>query len=238
MTDDAAAPGQRPAALERFGLPAFARRRVVAPREPVLMVTGEVAQPRQVALAELTTGLPRTLRRADLHCVTTWSAVGLCWEGVPFSLVLDRLQAACGASPQADWLLLTGLDGFQACLAVEDARAEDVLLADRLDGRALTGDHGAPVRVVAPGQYGYKSVKHLAVVEFHVRYAEGSAGWREHPRGRVDREERSRVLPGPVWRWVWRRVLPASRRPYRGSDGAGGLAGGADEVADSRRISE
>jgi DMSO/TMAO reductase YedYZ molybdopterin-dependent catalytic subunit len=41
-----------------------------------------------------------------------------------------------------------------------------LLLADRLNGAKLTPDHGAPPRLVAPMHYGYKSVKHLTVLEY------------------------------------------------------------------------
>jgi DMSO/TMAO reductase YedYZ molybdopterin-dependent catalytic subunit len=98
-------------------------------------------------------------------------------------------------------------------------------LAARLDGRALTADHGAPFRFVSPSQYGYVSAKHLARVEV---FTEGPAEnfghvhplgkamlrgpfFQRHPRGRVWREERHRYLPG----WVLRRVYAPLRPPIR-----------------------
>ena len=41
----------------------------------------------------------------------------------------------------------------------EDALADGVLIADRLDGRPLDGDHGVPARLVGPNQYGFVSTK-------------------------------------------------------------------------------
>src|SRR5881227_1516256 len=52
-------------------------------------------------------------------------------------------------------------------MSIEDALAEDVLIAERLDGRPLDGDHGAPARLVSPEQYGFVSTKHLCRVELH-----------------------------------------------------------------------
>jgi DMSO/TMAO reductase YedYZ molybdopterin-dependent catalytic subunit len=208
-------PGQRPAELERFGLPGFARRRVQVPDRPVLTVTGEVLRPAQVEVAALLAGLPRRDQRSDLHCVTTWSALDLDWSGVALAAVLGQLAELVGPHPRARWLLATGLDGYVACLALEDALAGDALLADRLDGTALTAAHGAPVRLVAPAQYGYQSVKGLVALEFRRRYVPGSAGLKAHRRGRVAAEERSRLLPGPVWRPIWSRALPLVRRTYR-----------------------
>ncbi len=215
MTARSLPPGQHPAAWERFGLPQFAARRVVPPVRPVVSVTGHVRRPAQLDLDELLAGLPRRQQRSDLHCVTTWSALDLSWSGVPLREVLHRLTDVVSPHPRARWLLATGLDGFAACLRLDDALADDVLLADQLDGVPLSVAHGAPVRVVAPAQYGYKSVKHLMALEYRTAYPGGSAGWKEHPRGRVAREERSRLLPGPLWRRAWAVTLPLARRPYR-----------------------
>lgn len=208
-------PGQHATALERFGLPQFAARRVVPPAHPVVSVTGAVRRPAQVDLDDLLAGLPRRRQRSHLHCVTTWSALDLAWSGVPFGDVLHRLTDLVSPHPRARWLLATGLDGFAARLRLDDALADDVLLADALDGAPLSVAHGAPVRLLAPSHYGYKSVKHLVGLEFRTAYPGGPAGWKEHPRGRVAREERSRLLPGPLWRRAWAVTLPLARRPYR-----------------------
>jgi DMSO/TMAO reductase YedYZ molybdopterin-dependent catalytic subunit len=132
--------------------------------------------------------------------------------GVRLRDVLDRLAAQVEPFEKARWLRLTGLDGYWTCLRLDDASADEVLLADRLDGQPLSTAHGTPVRVVAPAHYGYKSVKHLVGMDFLRRYAAGPAGWKGHPRARVDEEERSRLLPGAVWRRVWRPTLPILRR--------------------------
>ena len=39
-------------------------------------------------------------------------------------------------------------------------------MADHLDGQLLPIEHGAPLRLIAPAHYGYKSVKHLHRIEF------------------------------------------------------------------------
>ena len=58
-----------------------------------------------------------------------------------------------------------GLDGYRCFVLIEDALADGVLIAERLDGRPLDSDHGAPVRLVSPAQYGYKSTKHLRRID-------------------------------------------------------------------------
>ncbi|WP_328850132.1 molybdopterin-dependent oxidoreductase [Micromonospora globbae] len=207
-------PGQAPAALRRFGLPQYARVRAQPPARPVVTVTGAVARPTQIDLADLMGAHRRHARRGDLHCVTTWSALDLRWEGVRFRDVHDTLATRVGPARSANWVTVTGLDGYRACLRLDDALHPDVLLADRLAGAPLGLAHGAPVRLVAPALYGYKSVKHVCAIEYRRDYDPGSARWAAHPRGRVAHEERSRHLPGPAWRFIWRTLLPRVRRLY------------------------
>jgi DMSO/TMAO reductase YedYZ molybdopterin-dependent catalytic subunit len=212
-------PGQRAAPLARFGLPRFAPVLPAVPARPVVTVGGLVRHPTQLTVAELAALPSRRDLAADLHCVTTWSAVGLRWGGVPFAAVHDLLTARVRPHPRVGWVTFTGLDGYRSCLRLDDALGADVLLADTLDGAALTGAHGAPLRLVASRLYGYKSVRHVCAIDYRLRHDAGSAGWLGHPRGRVDREERSRLLPGPLWRVVWRHAQPRVRRAYRAVDG-------------------
>ena len=211
-------PGQWIAPLERFGLPEFAPRKVVPPARPVVTVSGDVRHAAQFEIADLMADLPRHEQRSDINCVTTWCAPDLPWSGVRLRDVLNRLSAQVEPYPGARWLRLSGLDGYWTCLRLDDATADEVLLADRLHGEPLPAAHGAPVRVVAPAHYGYKSVKHLVGLDFLHRYAAGPAGWKGHPRARVAEEERSRLLPGPVYRRLWRATLPILRRAYRTND--------------------
>lgn len=207
-------PGQVATALRRFGLPQFARVHPKPPACPVVTVTGTVARPTQIPLADLIHPHRRRAQSADLHCVTTWSARDLSWEGVPFRSIHEALAAEIGVSEVVTWVTFVGLDGYRACMHLDDALADDVLLADRLGGASLSVEHGAPVRLVAPAHYGYKSVKHVCAIEYRRNYDPGSARWAAHPRGRVAHEERSRYLPGPLWRPIWRLLLPKVRHRY------------------------
>jgi DMSO/TMAO reductase YedYZ molybdopterin-dependent catalytic subunit len=133
---------------------------------------------------------------------------------VPFQVVHDLLAAEVLPHPECAWVTFVGLDGYRGCLALDDALADDVLLADTLDGTALGAEQGAPMRLVAPAHYGYKGVRHLCAVEYRLKYERGSAGWLAHRRGRIAREERSPLLPGWLWRLIWRSLLPRVRRRY------------------------
>ena len=171
------------------------------PAEPALQITLEGKAVARVT-AELLEGLrPRDVT-ADFHCVTTWSVTGLIWRGVPLREVL----AAVGITePPAPYVVARGADRFWTTLVWEDATAEDVLLATHLDGAPLDARHGAPLRLVAPGHYGYKSVKHLAGLDF--RREHQRAGAKEHPRARVALEERHPRLPAWTVRLPYRAII-------------------------------
>jgi DMSO/TMAO reductase YedYZ molybdopterin-dependent catalytic subunit len=98
-------------------------------------------------------------------------------------------------------------------MLLEDLLAPDVLLADRLNGQRISVDHGAPLRLIAPAHYGYKSVKHLSRVEFldpAAGYRVSGLSFMDHPRARVAREERGRVLPGWLLRYLYRPFIPGT----------------------------
>jgi len=198
----------------RFGT--HIRVRPVIPNRLVLRVGGDVEAPSEIEPAELA-ALPRVDQVSDFHCVATWSRVGLRWGGVRFADVFERLIAPrARPHPGARYVIFRGFDGgFFCMLPVADALRPNVLLADRLDGQPLSLAHGAPLRVVAPDHYGYKSCKHLAAIDFGDDSIRG-VGLIQHPRGRVAAEERGRVLPGWFYRVLNSRiVLPAIRARFR-----------------------
>ena len=206
-------PGQRfVRSFPRFGL---GGPPPTVPDDPTI----EVARPRADTVAlpvRRLAELPQHDVTADFHCVSGWTATGLRWTGVRFTDLLDTLTPAPGAG--VTHVVLTGLDGYASVATLEDLCDPDVLLATRLDGKPLDLDHGAPVRLVSPAQYGYISTKHLCGIELHaseprVRY---HPTWRAHlglqlvkphPRARVRLEERHRYLPGRVVRPVYHRLI-------------------------------
>jgi len=211
-------PGQR----EVRGFPRFGTHgdhpAPAIPAEPGLEVAGPVVAAFTTSLGELT-DLPRTEVVADLHCVAGWSATGLRWEGVRFrDFFRERIEPALLAGRSVTHVAFVGRDGYRPRAGLEDLLADDVLLAERLDGTPLTSDHGAPLRLVSPQQYGYVSTKHLCRIEvwdheppavFHPdrRTQLALLAVRAHPRARVWHEERHRYLPGGLARRIYRRVV-------------------------------
>ena len=146
-------PGQRAVAgFPRFGTQLH-HPAPPLPVEPRLGVRGAGAATSDVPLAELMGRLPRRRQVSDVHCVAGWSAVGIPWEGVPFAEFWRRyVEPALPPAASVTHAVLVGLDGYRIVVTLDDLLADDVLLADRLDGRPLDGDHGAPLRLVSPSQ--------------------------------------------------------------------------------------
>lgn len=198
----------------------------IVPRDPVIAIGGDaVAEPIVVALGDLVS-LPRRSLVADLHCVAGWSATGLRWEGVPFaSLYREAIEPRLAAGASVTHVVFVGLDGYRSVVTIDDALEADVLLADQLDGRPLDGDHGAPLRLVSPAQYGYISTKHLCRTEVLTAapaesYGSATAaarvglrllGFDRHSRARVWHEERGGHLPNVVARPIYRLLIPPIR---------------------------
>jgi DMSO/TMAO reductase YedYZ molybdopterin-dependent catalytic subunit len=184
-----------------------------------------VARPLDIPVSRLAE-LPHRQLVADFHCVTGWTVPGLRWGGVAFRTFYQAvITPEAGPDPAVTHILLEGADGELTAVLLEDAFDEGVLLADQLGGTALEGDHGGPLRLVSPKQYGYKSTKYLCAIELHTREpADGhrKAGVRflrrlvkPHPRARVSEQERHRYLPAwavgglyrmffRTWAWVYR----------------------------------
>ena len=203
-------PGQRESAVfHRFGLTPFATR---FPRETVkqaLRISGVVAA--ELDLDDPLAGLPRIEQVSDFHCVTTWSVRGLRWEGVRFNDFYHQVLAPRARPDKAATLVaLKAQDGARTGMLLGDLLDDSVLLADRLNGAPLNVDHGAPLRLVAPRHYGYKSVKYLCELKFlqpEAGYRASGFEFMDHPRARVALEERGRGIPGALLRYLYRPLI-------------------------------
>jgi DMSO/TMAO reductase YedYZ molybdopterin-dependent catalytic subunit len=88
------------------------------------------------------------------------------WEGLPISTMFDRVGFKGGrsrvlisgfdtyASPSA-----TSVPGASWIFSADDLSKSGAFIATKMNGSALTPDHGAPVRLVVPGWYGCCCIK-------------------------------------------------------------------------------
>ena len=229
-------PGQRAVqGFPRFGVE-LETPPPVPPTDMVIEISGELTRRASLRPEDLA-GLPRRRVDAALHCVAGWSAVGLAWEGVPFADVYRLLiEPALAEGARVRFLVFVGLDGYRSIVTVEDALADGVLIADRLDGQPLTAEHGAPARLVSPDQYGFVSTKYLCRIElyasepvnlYHSRRSVQRAlrTVRPHRRARVWNEERHRYVPSWLIRRIYRRLVPLPAPAMGESDQSGASAG-------------
>ena len=125
-----------------------------------LRVTGLVDRDLDLSWSEVQE-LPRVAQASDFHCVTGWSVDAVRWEGFRLQALFDR----AGLQSEATHLEFVSLEKpYVDTLSVRQALLPDVLVADRMDGRAMPKEHGAPLRLVIPQMYGYKGVKWLTEV--------------------------------------------------------------------------
>jgi DMSO/TMAO reductase YedYZ molybdopterin-dependent catalytic subunit len=115
-------------------------------------------------------GLPSVEQVSTFHCVTGWTVRDVHWKGV-------RLEHVIGpARPRASARALRFVSAevpYDDYLTRAQAALPDVLLAYEMDGKPLSRGHGAPLRLVIPEMYGYKSVKWVERVELVPRLADG-----------------------------------------------------------------
>ena len=126
-----------------------------------MKVHGLVDTPFTLTYDELA-ALPPTRLDRDFQCVTGWRVLGVKWQGVRLSDLLDRAGVQSGGTA----LRLTSFDGaYTESLTMEQARLKDVIVAYQLDRKPISSDHGGPVRLYVAPMYGYKSVKWLDGIE-------------------------------------------------------------------------
>jgi len=117
--------------------------------------------------------LPRVKVFSDFHCVTKWSRLGNLWEGV----AARGLAKMFGVRDEAKFVVLHAYDNaWTTNLPIEFFLAEDSLLADTHDGKAISMEHGGPVRALVPQLYAWKSAKWIRGIEF---VSEDRAGYWE-----------------------------------------------------------
>jgi hypothetical protein len=139
-------------------------------------ITGEIVTPLNLTYTEIL-DLNSTMLTAELQCVDGPSDTAL-WEGVRLNTILGLV----GLTENASDIVFFGADGYNSSLSVEEALKDNVLLAYGMNDEVLPANQGFPLRVVAPGLYGYKWVKWIERIEIvnfnNLGYWE-SRGWQD-----------------------------------------------------------
>ena len=121
-----------------------------------LPIDGLVTRPAAFSLAELKR-LPATTQITEQTCEEGWSFVAE-WTGVRLSHVLSLV----GVQPHSRYVAAFSYDDGFDSVDMQDALHAQTLIAYAMNGRELSPDYGAPVRLKVPRQLGYKSLKFLS----------------------------------------------------------------------------
>ena len=128
----------------------------VPPIDPArweLEIGGLVGRPLSLRLADIKR-LPRVKQSSRMKCVQCWSA-RIDWEGFRSGELLGLARPR----PGANWVRLDCADMYYDYLKMEELLHPRTLFALAMGGEPLTPEHGAPMRLVMPFKYGYKSSK-------------------------------------------------------------------------------
>jgi DMSO/TMAO reductase YedYZ molybdopterin-dependent catalytic subunit len=121
-----------------------------------LSVEGLVAQPASLSLDEIKR-LPARRQITEIACEEGWSYIAE-WIGTPLGEVLR----AAGVIPQARYVAYFSIErGWWDSVDMADARHSQTLLAYAMNDADLPAAFGGPLRLRAPRQLGYKSVKFI-----------------------------------------------------------------------------
>ncbi|HVK50326.1 MAG TPA: protein-methionine-sulfoxide reductase catalytic subunit MsrP [Pseudoxanthomonas sp.] len=150
-------------------------------------VGGECGKPGTLSLDDLLKGQTPEERVYRLRCVEGWSMV-IPWLGVPLGAVLKQFQPTSKAkyvafTTLADPLQMPGIRyrsiewPYKEGLRMDEAMNPLAFLATGLYGKPLPQQNGAPLRLVVPWKYGFKSIKSIVAISFVERMPE--TAWHE-----------------------------------------------------------
>ena len=132
-----------------------------------LEIEGDVSNPYALGYDELR-AWPQVTQESVLRCVG--GAQGRArWSGVRLAGLLEK----AGMDPDARDVVFYGADGYESSVPVGEAMKERSMLALEMNYEPLWARHGAPVRLVMPGMYGYKQVKWITRIEVTRRNHKG-----------------------------------------------------------------
>jgi sulfoxide reductase catalytic subunit YedY len=208
------------------------------PRPWTVRVDGECEQPGEIGIEDILRLFPQEERIYRFRCVEAW-AMTVPWVGfslgdllkrfkptsranyVYFETLLDPNQMPGQQRRVLDWPYREGL-------RMDEAMHPLTMLATGLYGELLPNQNGAPLRLVVPWKYGFKSIKSIVRISFHENIPE-TTWWKLAPSEYGFYANVNPEVDHPRWSQKRERVLGAglfaAKRPTLMFNGY------ADEVA-------
>jgi methionine sulfoxide reductase catalytic subunit len=142
----------------------------------MVSIEGEVKKPMKISMDDILKIAPLEERIYRHRCVETWSIV-VPWIGYSFSALANLVQPTEKAKFVAFETLYDkaqmpqgrygGIDfPYVEGLRLDEAMNPLTLLCVGMYGETLANQDGAPVRMIVPWKYGYKSIKSLVKIRF------------------------------------------------------------------------
>lgn len=203
-----------------------------------IKVDGECEQPGEIGIEDILTQFPQEERIYRFRCVEAW-AMTVPWVGFSLSELLKRFKPTSRANyvyfetlfdpAQMPGQQRSVLDWpYREGLRMDEAMHPLTLMATGLYGELLPNQNGAPLRLVVPWKYGFKSIKSIVRISFHENIPE-TTWWKLAPREYGFYANVNPQVDHPRWSQARHRVLGAglfsSKQPTQMFNGY------ADEVA-------
>jgi sulfoxide reductase catalytic subunit YedY len=156
-----------------------------------VVIDGLVDRPGTYDLADLLSGAPMEERIYRFRCVEAWSMV-IPWVGFELAHLLNRVGVQSGARYVAFETLVRPeempgqrsniLDWpYREGLRLDEAMHPLTILATGLYGEEMPKQNGAPIRLVVPWKYGFKSIK--SIVRISLTADQPATSWNmQNPR--------------------------------------------------------
>jgi sulfoxide reductase catalytic subunit YedY len=206
--------------LDKAEVVKLAQRLTIAPWP--IEIGGLVEKPLTVDAAELAAELPLEERVYRFRCVEAWSMV-VPWTGFPLSKLIAKAKPKSEAkfirfftfnrpheAPGMARMRTYPWPYFDG-LRMDEAMHPLTLIATGIYGKPLPKQHGAPLRLVVPWKYGFKSVKSIVRIEFVEKQPTSfweTLGPDEYPfEANVNPK-----VPHPRWSQAFERVIDTGDR--------------------------
>ena len=188
-------------------------------------IAGLVRRPKTYDIDALIRLIPVEERLYRLRCVETW-AIAVPWTGFPLKALINRVEPLAAAryvkftsfyrTEQAEWQRLRPdlAWPYTEGLTMAEATNELPLLACGIYGHELPKQHGAPLRLVVPWKYDYKSIKSIVRIEFTAE--QPPTFWNTFwPRGFPFESNIDPEVPHPQHSQAIERMLPTDANEWR-----------------------
>ncbi len=184
-------------------------------------VNGHCKHPGNVSLKELVTEIALEERVYRLRCVEAWSMV-IPWVGIPLAKLIEKFEPTSKAKyvafttvvrpnelvDQGAWFPAMRYPYVEG-LRLDEATNPLALMVVGMYGKPLPGQNGAPMRLIVPWKYGFKSIKAITNISFTDRQPPNS--WNDMAPSEYGFY--ANVNPGvshPRWSQAQERRLPST----------------------------